>query len=129
MIKIVPFIYNNDFDELLSNTYVLIDDAKNCVVVDPSKDNENIKDYIKKNKLKPKAVLLTHGHFDHFKGAHILTEGFKIPLYIHAEDEEMIRNSSINCSNFAMSASMVSYSFCSLYENFSFCSFFFNIFF
>lgn len=99
MIKIVPFIYNNDFEELCSNTYVLIDDAKNCVIVDPSKSNDKVKEYIKANKLKAKAVLLTHGHFDHFKGASILTEGFKIPLYIDAEDEEMIRSTFLNCSH------------------------------
>lgn len=99
MIKIVPFIYNNDLDELLSNTYLLIDDSRNCVIIDPSKDNSNVSEYIKKNKFKAKAVLLTHGHFDHFKGANILIENFKIPLYVNAEDEEMLRNPQLNCSH------------------------------
>lgn len=100
MIKVIPFIYNNDADELLANTYLLIDDASNCVVVDPSKNNDNIKNYIIKNNLDIKAVLLTHAHFDHFKGAEILTNQFKIPLFVDAEDEFMLRDIDYNCSSY-----------------------------
>ena len=50
MIKVIPFIYE-DYDDLCANTYVLIDDLKRCVVIDPSKDNENLVNYLKRNKL------------------------------------------------------------------------------
>lgn len=100
MLKIIPFIYNNDPDELLANTYVLVDSDNSCLVVDPSKNNENIKNFIIKNNYCLKAVLLTHGHFDHFGGAEILLNYFKVPLYIGYEDEKMLLDPSMNCSKY-----------------------------
>ena len=35
--KIIPFIYK-DIDDLCANTYILIDNSNNCVVIDPSKE-------------------------------------------------------------------------------------------
>ena len=98
MIKIIPFVYNNDPDELLANTYVLVDSLNFCVVVDPSKNNENIKNFIIKNNYILKGVLLTHGHFDHFGGAEVLVKAFNVPLFIHALDEIMLKDEKMNCS-------------------------------
>ena len=37
-----------------------------CLVVDPGKDSaEGIADLVREHRLKPVAVLLTHGHLDH----------------------------------------------------------------
>ena len=98
MLRIIPFCYNNDPDELLANTYVVIDDNNDCLVVDPSKNNDNIKNYIVKNNLNLKAVLLTHGHFDHFSGAKILLDAFNCDLYISELDEYMLNDPESNCS-------------------------------
>lgn len=94
MLKIIPFIYNNDPDELLSNTFLIVDSNNDCVVIDPSKNNENLRNFIVKNNYNLKAILLTHGHYDHFKGAEILN----VPLYIDAEDNCMLLDSYLNCS-------------------------------
>ena len=48
MIKVIPFIYE-DLDDLYANTYVLVDSQNQCVVIDPSKPNQSIVNYIKKN--------------------------------------------------------------------------------
>ena len=98
MLKVVPFCYNNDPDELLSNTFIVIDSDNSCLVVDPSKDNDNIKNYIIKNELNLKAVLLTHGHYDHFSGAKRLLDHFKVDLYVSFDDEPMLNNPEWNCS-------------------------------
>jgi glyoxylase-like metal-dependent hydrolase (beta-lactamase superfamily II) len=100
MLKVIPFCYNNDPDELLSNTYIVIDSDNSCLVVDPSKDNDNIKNYIIKNELNLKAVLLTHGHYDHFSGAKRLLDHFKVDLYVSFDDELMLDNPEWNCSTF-----------------------------
>ena len=99
MIKVVPFIYE-DLDDLYANTYVLIDDNKNCVAIDPAKDYPGLVNYIKKNELTLKAVLLTHGHVDHMRGADTLVDAFKTPLFIGFDDEDKLTDTYANCGFF-----------------------------
>lgn len=95
--KIIPFIYD-DYDDLYANTYLLIDTDNNCIIIDPSRDYNGIVEYIKKNNLNPKAILLTHGHFDHMRGINTLVNNFNIPIYIGFYDEEALKNTKKNLS-------------------------------
>ena len=98
MIHVEKFAYL-DVDDLCANTYVVFDANKKCVVIDPSKDNDGIIKYIQKNNLILKAVLLTHGHFDHIRGVDRLCNCFKdVPLYIHDLDKIMLLDSYFNGS-------------------------------
>ena len=99
MIKVVPFIYE-DLDDLYANTYVLIDDNKDCVVIDPAKAYPGLINYIKKNELRLKAVLLTHGHIDHMRGVDTLLEAIEVPLYIGFDDEDKLTDTYANCGFF-----------------------------
>ena len=99
MIKVVPFIYE-DLDDLYANTYVLIDSKKRCVVIDPAKANQSINNYIKKNELQLEAVLITHGHIDHMRGADIIVDEFHCPLYIGFYDADKLLDTYTNCSMF-----------------------------
>ena len=95
--KVIPFIYN-DIDDLMANTY-LFSDGMNCVVIDPSKDYEGIVNYISKNNLKLKGVLLTHGHYDHMRGVKNLLKYTDIPLFIGFYDVDNLKDSQKNLSN------------------------------
>ena len=97
MIKVVPFIFEG-VDELYANTYLLIDSDNNCVVIDPAKEYPGIVNYIKKNELNLKAVLLTHGHVDHMRGTDILVDEFNAPLYIGFDDEDKLNDTYANVS-------------------------------
>ncbi len=97
--RIEKFNYNS-YDDLLANTYVVSDDDNFCVVIDPSSNGEDIIRFVSKNKLKPKAVLLTHGHFDHIRGVDVLVNEYNIPVYIHKDDSELLTNTYLNCSFF-----------------------------
>ncbi len=78
--KVIPFIYDDE-DDLMANAYLLVDDSS-CVVIDPSKNYDGVANFIKKNNLQLKAILLTHGHFDHMRGVDTLLNNFPSPLYI-----------------------------------------------
>ena len=96
--RVEKFTYN-DYDDLNANTYVVIEKDE-AIVIDPSVDNSGVGDFLVKNKLTLKAVLLTHGHFDHFRGVDRLIKSFNCPLYIHYEDENLLKDDYLNCSFF-----------------------------
>ena len=99
MIKIIPFIYDS-YDDLYANTYLLVDESNQCVVIDPAKAYDGLVNYIKKNNLTLKGILITHGHADHIRGIDSLVNAFNVPTYIGYEDLDKLTNSYSNCSEF-----------------------------
>ena len=97
MIKVVPFIYE-DLDDLYANTYLVCDSNNNCVVIDPAKDYQGLVNYINKNSLCLKAILLTHGHADHIRGVDVLYNAFHALVYIGFDDADKMNDSYANCS-------------------------------
>ena len=72
---------------LLTNCYIIADEAtKIAVVMDPGGDVAAILDYLEENELTPKAVFLTHGHFDHVMGVDTFLEYEPVPLYMNRAD-------------------------------------------
>ena len=54
---------------LQTNCYFVTDEATlDTAVIDPGADSNAILEYIEQHKLQVKAILLTHGHFDHCMG-------------------------------------------------------------
>ena len=62
-----------------------------CVVIDPGMDAvEPLQELLAKNKLKPVAVLLTHGHIDHMWSVYPVAEGYDIAAYVHGADADLL---------------------------------------
>ena len=99
MIKVIPFIYDS-YDDLYANTYLLVDESNQCVVIDPAKAYDGLVNYIKKNNLTLKGILITHGHADHIRGIDSLVNAFNVPTYIGYEDLDKLTNPYSNCSEF-----------------------------
>ena len=64
-----------------TNTYFVWDDSTmEGVIIDPAGDPQRIFERVAKYGMKPVAVLLTHGHFDHAGAAKTLAEEFDIKM-------------------------------------------------
>lgn len=70
-----------------SNTYAVTQDGKCAVLIDCAQ--RRVWDECEKLGLKPAAVLLTHGHFDHIGGCALFAEK-GVPVYCSAEEGEHI---------------------------------------
>lgn len=58
-----------------------------CILIDPADQAEKILDLLKKQSLVPEAILLTHGHYDHFLAVPKLQEVWpRLPVYCHLLD-------------------------------------------
>lgn len=92
MIKIAQFTFNA-FQE---NSYVLFDETKECVIIDPGcyqkSEQIELQNFIQQNDLKVVKLLNTHCHIDHVLGNSFVKETYKVELYIHKEDEATLRS-------------------------------------
>ncbi len=82
---------------MMTNCYLAYErEGGKCFIIDPGANAEKIITLIELQQLKPSAILLTHGHFDHIEAADKLKKYFKIPIFIHKDDAEMVTDPSIN---------------------------------
>ena len=62
-----------------------------CVIIDPGQDAEQgIDELLREHRLKPVAVLLTHGHIDHVWSVAPVCGAKDVPAYIHPDDRELL---------------------------------------
>lgn len=74
-----------------TNCYIVSDDAGECVIVDPGQDaEEQVRKQVSEAGLRPRAVLLTHGHLDHIWNVREVADHYRIPAYIHPDDRAML---------------------------------------
>lgn len=83
MISIQKFTFN-PFQE---NSYVLFDETKECVVIDPgcytAEEKQTLLNFISENDLKPVHLLNTHCHVDHIQGNYTVAKEFNLKLEAH----------------------------------------------
>jgi len=108
--------------QLQTNCYLVYDPLSNeGIIIDPADEAEFIAEKIQKLKLKPKAIIATHGHFDHVLAAgelqmflnkfqfsifnfqknskfQILNSKF-IPFYIHQNDLFLLKQMNQSASH------------------------------
>ncbi len=80
-----------------ANGYLIYDRKLSGVVIDPV-DTDYLCYLLKLYSIELKAVLLTHGHFDHICGLSSLVEKFPIPVYAHRNDIQFLNDPQLNCA-------------------------------
>ena len=103
MIQVKAFTFNS-FEE---NTYVLFDETKECVIIDPGchlpEEENELTSYIAENQLVPVKLLNTHCHIDHRLGNHYVSNKYLLKLWIHKEDEVVLNTSAGVASAYGIS--------------------------
>lgn len=85
---------------LQTNAYVLFNDQKEAVIFDPGGEGKRLNNWLKEEGLKPLAILLTHAHFDHIGAVDDVRNEWKIPVYIHKQEQDWLGDPGKNGSAF-----------------------------
>lgn len=85
---------------LQTNAYIVYNREGSCLIIDPGEEKKKIQRFIQGKKLKPKAILLTHAHFDHIGAVDAIREEYHIPVYVHQSEKKWLTNPLLNGSSF-----------------------------
>lgn len=95
MIHVASFAYN-PFQE---NTYVLYDETKECIIIDPGcytlNEQKRLEAFIAKEELKPVRLINTHCHLDHICGNAFVSQKYGLHLEAH-EGEQVVLDASVD---------------------------------
>ncbi|MDX3526157.1 MBL fold metallo-hydrolase [Streptomyces sp. ID05-39B] len=77
-----------------TNCYLVAPAAgEECVIIDPGHQAApGVEETLKKHRLKPVAVVLTHGHLDHVASVVPVCGAHDVPAWIHPEDRFMMND-------------------------------------
>lgn len=82
-----------------TNCYFAVnEETGEALIVDPGASAGKLAEIIGEEKLKPAAILLTHGHFDHAGAAEELAKQFDISIYALEKEQETLENPDLNLS-------------------------------
>lgn len=85
---------------------VVWDETLECVIADPGcqtpDEKEELSSFISEKHLVPKAVILTHGHFDHIYGVSSIVSAYNIPVYMNPADRPYISGPKIIDNPFSL---------------------------
>jgi glyoxylase-like metal-dependent hydrolase (beta-lactamase superfamily II) len=73
----------------LVNSYLIIKNNE-CLLIDPSLNDEPIKSYITEHHLKLVGIVLTHGHYDHIGNTFNLAKFYHVDVYLHHNEKPIV---------------------------------------
>ena len=77
-----------------TNCYLVAPAAgEECVIIDPGQDAvDGVEEILREHRLKPVAVILTHGHLDHVWSVSPVCGAKNVPAWIHPDDRDLLSN-------------------------------------
>lgn len=82
------------FSPIQENTYLLFDEFKECIIIDPGcyfdEEKETLKTFIEENNLIPKLLMNTHCHLDHVFGNKFVAETYGLTLQLHEKEKAVL---------------------------------------
>jgi glyoxylase-like metal-dependent hydrolase (beta-lactamase superfamily II) len=85
--------------ELSANCYIVDCGEGNCVAVDIGNDPQKLLHTLENKEQQLRAILLTHGHYDHVGGVEAVRKATGAQVYIHTEDAPMLKSEKLNLAN------------------------------
>ncbi len=78
---------------LETNCYIVTDETTlECAAIDPGDESNTVMNYLEDHHLTLRAILLTHGHFDHTGAVNALLEETGAELYLHEKEAADVSN-------------------------------------
>jgi glyoxylase-like metal-dependent hydrolase (beta-lactamase superfamily II) len=94
------YIKSFTFSPIRENTYVLYNDDRNCIIIDPGcyfdEEKNELSQFINTQKLVPKMLLNTHCHLDHVFGNKFVAEKYQLIPAIHELEKEMLEYAPVS---------------------------------
>ncbi|MCG3418708.1 MBL fold metallo-hydrolase [Oceanobacillus jordanicus] len=91
-----------------TNCYIIHNEG-NALIIDPGGNPEKVMALMEDLILTPKAILLTHAHFDHIGAVQELREKYQIDVYLHSEEKNWLQDASLNGSLGLMGQEITTY--------------------
>jgi glyoxylase-like metal-dependent hydrolase (beta-lactamase superfamily II) len=85
-----------------TNCYIVEHLDRSCLIFDPGSEGKKLINLLNQRKLKPSAIFLTHAHFDHIGAVDEVRDFYKIPVYIHKQEENWLGDPALNGSQIFM---------------------------
>ncbi len=84
------------FNPFQENTYIIYDDSKDCIIIDPGcytyEERTTLRRFISSEGLNPVKLINTHCHIDHILGNKFVSETWNLELYMHKDDLPLLEN-------------------------------------
>lgn len=82
--------------ELAANCHIIDCGDGTCAAVDVGNSPDKLLSYLEEHHLTLKAILLTHGHYDHIGGVEAVRSATGAQVYIHRLDAIMLESATLN---------------------------------
>jgi glyoxylase-like metal-dependent hydrolase (beta-lactamase superfamily II) len=96
------------FGPFQENTYILWDETKECIILDPgnnnASENKKLSAFISEKQLNPKRLILTHAHIDHINGNKYVFDTYGLLPEVHKDDVYFIEHHLASATMYGLHA-------------------------